>query len=644
MRLYLAFLLFIISPNLFSQTNVAYRGEYPFPNNELANIWGYADANGNEYALVGTQKGMSIINVTVPTNPTLVINISGPFSLWREIKTYGHYAYVVTEGTSGPKRGLTIVDLSQLPNIDTTNTNHVRTYRGNGAINNLLNRAHALHVDETAGFLYLFGSNLNNGRPLILNLNPNPLSPTYAGYVNTTFDVTEHNYVHDGYANNNMLYAGHINGGFFSIINTTVKNSQPLSSLEVETQNTPNNFTHNTWLNGTSLFTTDETTNSFLAAYDVSDPENIRFLDKIQSNPGTNSIVHNTYIINNFAVTSWYKDGFTIVDATRPDNLVQVGQYDTYPGGSGSGFFGCWGVYPYLPSGNIIASNINDVPNSSTGKLFVLTPTYVRACYLEGIITDATSGNPINGAGIEIVSSPSQTESSGSNGAYKMGRLTGGTYTVKVTKTGYQVFTTSANLSNGVLTILNAALQPLVFPVEWTRFDARAEGNSALLEWETASEHNNTGFEIQHSTDGILWEKGGFVPTRGNGSSPASYSFRVMDLAPGTHFFRLQQMDLDGSSNYSGVRSIAIEGRKLHATLLPTVVSDHCTLQINSPVSSSVRVEIFRADGQTTGQTWNFQVENEQFLNLFPIDLPAGSYFMLLQSEQEKMALPFVVR
>ena len=117
MRLSLAFLLFFISPNLFSQTNVAYRGAYSFPNNELANLWGYA-ANGSEYALVGTQTGISIINVTTPTSPTLVVDITGPTSDWREIKTYGHYAYVVTEGISGTNVGLMIIDLSYLPNIN----------------------------------------------------------------------------------------------------------------------------------------------------------------------------------------------------------------------------------------------------------------------------------------------------------------------------------------------------------------------------------------------------------------------------------------------------------------------------------------------------------------------------------------------
>jgi len=635
MRSIFAFLLLFISPNLFSQTNITYRGAYSFPNNELANLWGYVDGAGNEYALVGTQTGISIIDVTAPANPALVVNITGPFSDWREIKTYGQYAYVVTEGQGGVNVGLMIVDLSQLPNLNVNNINHVRTYRGDGAINGLFNKAHALHVDETAGFLYLYGSNLYGGRPLILSL-ANPYYPTYAGYVNTSFTGANHNYVHDGYADNNMLYAGHIYGGFFSIVNTTNKSNPVL----VETQNTPNNFTHNTWLNGTTLFTTDETSNSFLASYDVSDPDNIRLLDKIQSNPGSNSIVHNTYIINNYALTSWYKDGITIVDVTRPNNLVQVGNYDTYPGGSGNGFLGCWGVYPYLPSGNIIASNINDIPNSSTGKLFVLTPSYVRACYLEGIITDAVSNAVINGASIQI-SNPEETESSGSNGLYKMGRVTAGTFTVKVSKAGYQTFTTTANLSNGVLTTLNVALQPIVFPVEMTRFDARPEGNNALLDWETAGERDNAGFEVQHSTDGTAWKVQGFVPAKGDGQSRAQYQFQVTNLAPGDHFFRLRQMDMDGNATLSNIRSVAIDGQKLRASLHPTAVSDYCEIKISSPVAGDVRVEIFRADGQTTGQIRSLELENEQILLLSLTHLPAGAYFALVQSGQEKVAIPF---
>lgn len=638
MKHFFAFFLLSLSLNLFSQTNTTLRGTYTFPGVELANLWGYADGNGNEYALVGTQLGMTIINVTSPDNPTLVANIVGPTSDWREITTYGNYAYVVTEGTTGTKKGLMIVNLSYLPNIDENNPNHVRIYTGDGAITGQFTKAHALQVDEAAGFLYLFGTNLYGGRPVILNLNTNPFFPTYAGYVNTSFTGANYNYVHDGYANNNMLYAGHIYGGFFSIVNTTNKANPVL----VATQNTPSLFTHNTWLNGSTLFTTDEKTNSYLASYDISNTDNIKLLDKIQATPGSGSIVHNTYIINNYAVTSWYTDGFTIVDGTRPDNLVQVGNYDTYPGGSGNGFFGCWGVYPYLPSGNIIASNINDAPSSSNGKLFVVTPNYVRACYLEGIVTDASNSNPINGATVQIVASPSQTESTISTGSYKMGRVQGGTYTVSVSKTNYQTYTTQVSLANSVLTTLNVALQPLVLPVELTRFSARAEGTSALLEWETAAERDNAGFEIQHSADGTNWKIEGFVSARAEGSPSSKYVFEVKDLPSGIHFFRLRQTDLDGGSTLSNMETVRIGKGKVRILVQPTIVSDACDILLSNAGRGDVQVEIFRTDGQSTGKVWSLQSEDEYKLQLSLAELSSGTYFVRVQVAGEVVTATFV--
>ncbi|MBK9401653.1 MAG: hypothetical protein IPN36_12585 [Bacteroidetes bacterium] len=74
-------------------------------------------------------------------------------------------------------------------------------------------------------------------------------------------------------------------------------------------------FTHNTWLNdaGTVLFTTDENTNSYLGAYDITNLNNIIELDRIQLTPGSGSIIHNTHTLNDFEIASWYKDGIAIV-------------------------------------------------------------------------------------------------------------------------------------------------------------------------------------------------------------------------------------------------------------------------------------------------------------------------------------------
>lgn len=422
-----------------AQLNMQFRSQLTYPGLSLANIWGYVDGLGNEYALVGTSTGVSIVNVNNPTNPVQVFTVAGTTSQWREIKTWGQYAYVTTEGGTN---GLQIINLSNLPASVSSSY-----WTGSGAIAGLLQRIHSLHIDN--GYAYLNGSNLFNGAALIVSL-ANPASPVYVS--NTTLSFTGNTrYVHDCYVRNDTMFGANIYAGMFTIINVSNKSVPVL----INTQTTPNNFTHNCWLSddGRKLFTTDETSNSFLAAYDISNPGNIIYLDKVQSNPGSLSIVHNTYVKNDYAVSSWYKDGVIITDASRPDNLIITANYDTYSQGAGNGFNGCWGVYPYLPSGNIIASDINN-------GLFVLTPTYVRACYLEGNITNSCSGVALSTVNVQI--SGSNSDISLVNGNYKTGTPTAGSYTVTFTKAGF--FTKTINnvsLSNGNLTTLNIALVPL---------------------------------------------------------------------------------------------------------------------------------------------------------------------------------------
>src|SRR5690349_6221217 len=91
--------------------NLTLRSNLPY-GVPLANIGGFVDSQGNEYALVGYYNGLSIVNVTDPDNPVEVFTVPGPQSDWREVKTWGNYAYVTTEGGNS---GLQIVDLSNLP-------------------------------------------------------------------------------------------------------------------------------------------------------------------------------------------------------------------------------------------------------------------------------------------------------------------------------------------------------------------------------------------------------------------------------------------------------------------------------------------------------------------------------------------------
>ncbi len=424
--------------------NLQLRATLDYPGQTLANVWGYTQ-DGREYALVGASRGLSIVDVTNPDAPVQIVQIPGPNNLWREIKTYRHYAYVTTEGGGGVQ----IVDLSKLPSPDLDYHN----YTGTGEIAGQLGAIHALHVDETRGFLYTYGGNFSSVR--VHDLNADPYNPVYVG----KFD--DLGYIHDGYADNDTLYACHIYAGVMSVVDMRDK-AKPVLLGTVET---PARFAHNSWMlsDRKTVLTTDERVPSFLTAYDVSDPTDIRELDRYSTNDGFGSIGHNTHILNDYAITSWYTDGVTIVDAHKPDNLVLVGQFDTWPGGSGPTFDGCWGVYPFFPSGNMVATNIPSTgPGSGPGRLFVLTPTYQRACYLEGRILDGCNGQPLADAEVKILSplvTPAKTTRT--DGTFKTGQPTPGTFTVTVSKPGYQTASVLLNFQPGQVTELELTLNPL---------------------------------------------------------------------------------------------------------------------------------------------------------------------------------------
>lgn len=429
-------LLFLL-PACFTQAqnqNMVLRDQLTYPGQTLANIWGYVDSLGNEYALVGASQGLSIVNVTDPSNIFQVAQIPGPDNLWKEVKTWNGVAYVTTEAQGVP--GLQLIDLRNLPS-----TNIPSKYWGPAVGNTTLKTIHALHIDN--GYAYLYGANGSGSSiqgVVIANLS-DPWNPTVAGYYGQE-------YIHDGYVRNDTLWAGNIYAGHFSVINVANKANPQV----VATHNTPGNFTHNTWLSddGRTLFTTDEVSNSYLTSYDITDLNNITELDRFQTTPGSNSVVHNTHILNDYAVTSWYRDGVVIVDAHRPQNLVQVARYDNYAG-SGNGMDGNWGVYPYLPSGNLVVSNIDE-------GLFVFTPTYVRAAYLEGTVTDSICNTIIDRVKVTI-SSVNVIDSTSNAGEYKMGTAMPGTYNVTFSKPGYQSKTiTGVVLTAGQVTNLNVKL------------------------------------------------------------------------------------------------------------------------------------------------------------------------------------------
>jgi hypothetical protein len=132
--------------------------------------------------------------------------------------------------------------------------------------------------------------------------------------------------------------------------------------------------------------------------------------------------------------------------------LVEVANFDTYLPDN-NGFNGAWGAYPFLPSGLILISDIES-------GLFVLEPTYIRACWLEGNITRSDDNTPLFGAQIEIVTT-NVVDLSDLFGNYSTGFATAGTYEVIISKPGFASDTATVVLQNDSTSIVNAELNPL---------------------------------------------------------------------------------------------------------------------------------------------------------------------------------------
>lgn len=424
----------VVAVSVPAQQNISLLGHLSYGNVSCSNLTGYADTAGHEYALVGTAQGLSIVDIDTPANPHqlfLVPGATGQGGFWREVREYKGYAYVTTEEASG----LVIVNLNYLPDSIQYHT-----------INPLgMSTSHTIFIDEN-GIAYINGTDHDQ---IFLDLNADPYNPPTLG----TYSLR---YVHDCYVRNDTMWLAHINDGIVSVVDVTDKTDANNPAKTLATFSTPLNFSHNTWLSDDSryLFTTDEKPASFLSCYDVSNLNNITETDRTQVNPGSNTIIHNTYFLNNYCITSYYTYGITIHDVLRKNNLVEVGSFDCSTNFSGDGFNGAWGVWPYLPSGNIIISDIE------TG-LWIVKPTYERAAYLEGVIRDTTCNTFVNGVKIEIVED-SVTDFTNYIGRYSMGTADSGTYTIRFSKQGYlTVDTPGIVLKNGFLTTIDIVMQPV---------------------------------------------------------------------------------------------------------------------------------------------------------------------------------------
>jgi len=169
---------------------------------------------------------------------------------------------------------------------------------------------------------------------------------------------------------------------------------------------------------------------------------------------------------------------------------------------------------------------------------------------------------------------------------------------------------------------------PAVLPVDLVSFTGEATTKGNLLNWETASELNNAGFEIERSFDSRTFEKIGFVDGNQTSSQAQSYSFLDEDISEELTYYRLKQLDIDGKYEYSDVISIS---NKLSVgfslVLYPNPVVNNLTVENGIGTANITSIDgRFISQVQITDRKYNLNVSN----------LPEGIYILTVERENGK--------
>jgi len=383
----------------------------------------YVHSDGREYAILGTDTGASIVNITDPAAPYEVAFIPGTASAWREMKQYRNWVYISTEGGGG----IQIVRM--------TDPEHPVLV---GAYTTNFNRAHTVAVDTTRALLILNGTRLDavpTGMR-ILSL-ADPENPVEVGAYTS-------DYVHDSWVRNDTLYASCIQSATMRIFDF----HDPSSPQEIVSWNYPDGRTHSaeTSTNGRYLYVCDELNYGTMKVFDLQHLLLHPLIQKITVNPL--AIVHNVHVKRDTAFVAYYTEGVRLFDVSEPDLPAEWGWYDTYGSFSG-GFHGVWDVASF-PSGTFIASDIE-----SGLYVFRANPDYGT---IRVLVQGGDGSGPLSGA--DLVSEQGDSTRTQDLGAVRLA-LAPGPHTLTIRRFGYETaqrsFVTALGAHDSIEVILTPA-------------------------------------------------------------------------------------------------------------------------------------------------------------------------------------------
>ncbi len=180
----------------------------------------------------------------------------------------------------------------------------------------------------------------------------------------------------------------------------------------------------------------------------------------------------------------------------------------------------------------------------------------------------------------------------------------------------------------------------LTLPVNLLVFAGKQHNEKVDLNWTTAQELNNDRFEIERSTDGLLYERIGTVFSKQNNSQTAvDYFYQDLFARKGINFYRLKQIDIDGNFSYSNIIAVNIDPTLLTVLKLsPNPADNYINVSCNSAVAEMITCKIYSSGGREVMNASQYFREGVSIVRLNISNLPAGTYFLVLSRPNERIA------
>jgi len=183
-------------------------------------------------------------------------------------------------------------------------------------------------------------------------------------------------------------------------------------------------------------------------------------------------------------------------------------------------------------------------------------------------------------------------------------------------------------------------------PVELVSFSAEMVDGNVVLNWSTATETNNNGFQIErkvHSPQPSVgnWENTGFVSGKGTTTERSFYSYTEKNEKPGKYLYRLKQTDFDGTFSYSNEIEVEVNGPKDFALYqnYPNPFNPSTTIKFALPVKTNLSLNVYNTLGEKVAEIFNGELEEGYHEMMFNASgLSSGIYFYKIESENYSAA------